>query len=46
MAQDTGLRGGAKVAPGEPKYFQGGSCPPTSRAYDLALYEVLKYFNF
>jgi len=37
MAQDTSLRG-AKVALGEPKYLQEGSCPPcppTSRAYAL-----------
>jgi len=32
MAHDTGLSG-AKVAQGGPKYLQGGSCPPTFRAY-------------
>jgi len=32
MAQDTSLRGD-KSRPGVSKYLQGGSCPPTSRAY-------------
>jgi len=31
--QVSGERGGAKVAQGEPKYLQRGSCPLTSRAY-------------
>jgi len=33
MAQDTSLKGGAKVAQGGPKYLQGGTCPPTCRTY-------------
>jgi len=32
MAQNKSLREG-KNRPGGPKYLQGGSCPPTSRAY-------------
>jgi len=32
MAQDMSLRGD-KSRPGGPKCLQGGSCPPTSRAY-------------
>jgi len=47
LAQDTTLRGGAKVAQGGPNYFQRGQLPPlppTSRAYDFRLIPKSPFF--